>query len=104
MQKRKLYQRIPAILLLVLPPFLLSAGFVGFEVMQNYNGICPGIMDTPPYACSVWEFIVRNTFSPFALPFHVLIFIGWFIPVLLFFVLSRLLRQMEKNGTGSSGS
>tara|TARA_Y100001937_G_scaffold79768_1_gene108070 strand:+ start:11145 stop:11471 length:327 start_codon:yes stop_codon:yes gene_type:complete len=66
-----------AFLIIIIPPFLFSAGIVGFVVIQDYNGICPGIMDIPPYECSVWEFAARNSISPFALPFHLLIFMAY---------------------------
>ncbi|MCB1139179.1 MAG: hypothetical protein KDK23_10510 [Leptospiraceae bacterium] len=66
-----------ALVVLIIPPFLFSAGAVAYIVAQDYNGICPGIMDIPAYECTVWEFAWRNSLSPFALPFHFLIFLSY---------------------------
>lgn len=66
-----------ALAVLTIPPLLFSAVAVAFVVVQDYNGICPGLMDIPPYECTVWEFAARNTISPFALPFHLLVFLAY---------------------------
>ncbi|HBS04185.1 MAG TPA: hypothetical protein DEA96_04410 [Leptospiraceae bacterium] len=76
--KRWVLRLTLAILILIVPPFLVSAGLVTLVVIQDYNGICPGIMDIPAYECSVWEFAARNSISPFALPLHLLIFMAYF--------------------------
>ena len=63
--------------ILVIPPLLISGGLVAIIVWNDYNGICPGIMDIPPYECTMWEFAARNSISPFALPVHFLIWIAY---------------------------
>jgi hypothetical protein len=81
--------------LLFLPPLLFSFGIIISSIM-DYHGSCPGIMDIPAYSCSIWEYIGRNTISPFAFAAHLIVWIGWgFFSLLLgglwFFV--RALRR-----------
>ena len=50
----------------------LVFGFIGAAIWAalTYDGICPGIMDIEAYPCTIWEFIGRNTISPFAFAAH----------------------------------
>ena len=76
--KRWTVRILLALIVLILPPILISATLVTLVVIQDYNGICPGIMDIPDYECTIWEFAARNSTSPFALPVHMLIFLAYF--------------------------
>lgn len=73
-----LWMIILAACIMGLPPLLWLSGTVVYAVV-TYDGICPGMMDIPPYTCSVWEYIGRNTVSPFALIVHAVIIGGWLV-------------------------
>jgi hypothetical protein len=66
------------LLLWLAPPIIWLAGVVIYSGW-SYDGICPGLMDIQPYTCSLWEFIGRNTFSPFALAAHIGLCGGWLL-------------------------
>ena len=82
----------------VLPPLLFFASAV-VSAIATYNGTCPGVMDIPPYPCSLLDYIGRNTVSPFALIVHIavaLVWGGFALGVLLLGALvRRLLRRID---------
>ncbi len=63
----------------VAPPLAVEAALIGPDLLTvAAAGTCPaGPPDVSPYPCMPWEFLVRALFSPFALPFHVLLWGGW---------------------------
>ena len=79
----------------ILPPILFFLGAAGWAAL-TYNGICPGIMDIAPYPCSIWEFIGRNTISPFALAAHLAICVTWVGFTVIAIFLVWLLRRGTK--------
>lgn len=84
---------IGAVTFVVLPPLLFFATAV-VSAIATYNGTCPGLMDIPPYPCSLLDYIGRHTISPFALIGHItktLIWVGFALGVLMLGVLVRWL-------------
>ncbi|MFP4440881.1 MAG: hypothetical protein ACLFVO_26905 [Chloroflexaceae bacterium] len=83
---------------MVMPPLLFFAGAV-VSAIATYDGTCPGVMDIPPYPCSLLDYIGRNTSSPFALVVHItvsLLWGGFALGVLLLGALvRRLLRRAD---------
>jgi hypothetical protein len=76
---RRLWWKILlAVGFVVVPPVLFLLGVVVWAAL-DYKGMCYGVMDIPARACSVWEYIARNTVSPFALAAHMVICGGWAI-------------------------
>lgn len=67
---------IGAVTFVVLPPLLFVAGSV-VSAIATYTGTCPGLMDIPPYPCSLLDYIGRNTISPFALIGHIMLTVLW---------------------------
>ena len=79
----------------VLPPLLFFVGTVVFAIV-TYTGTCPGVMDIPPYPCTLLDYIGRNTISPFALGVHIMVTLMWggfALGVLLLGALVRWLRR-----------
>jgi hypothetical protein len=61
-----------------LVPIAIAVAVVAPPLTVAAAGTCPaGPPDVSPYPCMPWEFLVRALFSPFALPFHVLLWGGW---------------------------
>jgi hypothetical protein len=88
------------------PPLLFLLGVVIFSA-TTYNGICPGLMDVSPYPCSVWEYIGRNTVSPFALVVNLTICGGWVILstilVTLFLGMRYVVQRGKEDTEGEGG-
>lgn len=85
--QRKSGSRVAALILiggavLIVPPLLWIAGVLLYAVV-SYTGTCPGLMDIPPYSCTLWEYIGRNTISPFALIGNLTIIGGWMLFALI---------------------
>jgi archaellum biogenesis protein FlaJ (TadC family) len=91
----RLWKVIGAGAFVILPPLLFFASAV-VSAIATYNGTCPGIMDIPPYPCSLLDYIARSTISPFALMTHIMVTLVWggfALGVLLFGVLLRWLMR-----------